>query len=151
VGTLGIGIMDSMAFSLLANSNSKVDGNQISFGTRDFQLHPPTLTPIFASLDQEMDLTIGSLNFRVGSLGSIRLSDSTKSNPSASKTMIIAMSESSVGSSSEVNSPDSFAATEEIEEKIEELDETIDNLDLGDQSEDFMICYDDTLDKSTDT
>jgi hypothetical protein len=27
----------------------------------------------------------------------------------------------------------------------------MDNLDLGDQSEDFMICYDDILDKSTDT
>jgi hypothetical protein len=110
----------------------------------DFQLHLPTLTPIFVSLDQEMDLTIGSLNFCVGSLGSIHLSDSTKSNLSASKTMTIAMSESSVGSSSEVNLPVSLAATEEIEEKIEELDETMDNLDLGDQSEDFMICYDDT-------
>jgi hypothetical protein len=40
---------------------------------------------------------------------------------------------------------------EEIEEKIEELDETIDNLDLGDQSEDFMICYNNTSDKSMDT
>jgi hypothetical protein len=27
----------------------------------------------------------------------------------------------------------------------------MDNLDLGDQLEDFMICYDDTSDKSTDT
>jgi hypothetical protein len=72
VGTLGVGVMKSTAFSLLANSNSKVNGNQISFGTVDFQLHPPTLTPVFASLDQEMDLTIESLNFRVGSLGSIR-------------------------------------------------------------------------------
>jgi hypothetical protein len=65
--------------------------------------------------------------------------------------MPIAMSGLSVGSSSEVNLPVSFAATEEIEEKIKELDETMDNLDLGDQSEDFMICYDDTSDKSTDT
>jgi hypothetical protein len=69
MGTLGVGIMNSMAFSLPANSNSKVDGNQISFGTVDFQPHQPTLTLIFASLDQEMDLTIGSLNFCVGSLG----------------------------------------------------------------------------------
>jgi hypothetical protein len=82
VGTLGVGIMNSMAFSLLANNNSKVDGNQISFETVDFQIHPPTLTPVFASLDQEMDLTIGSLNFRVESLGSIRLSDSTNPDPS---------------------------------------------------------------------
>jgi hypothetical protein len=74
-----------------------------------------------------------------------------KSDPSASKTVTIAMSESSEGSSSEVNSPVSFATTENIEGKIEELDETMDNLDLGDQSEDFMICYDDTSDKSTDT
>jgi hypothetical protein len=148
VGTLGVGIINSTAFSLLANNNSKVNRNQISFGTIDFQLHPPTLTPIFANLDQEMDLTIGSLNFHVRSLGSIRLSDSIKSDLSASKTMTIAMSESSAGFSSEVISPVSFATMEEIEEKIEELDETMDNLDLGDQSEDFMICYDDTSDKS---
>jgi hypothetical protein len=90
--------MNLMAFSLLANSNSKVDGNQISFGTVDFQPHPLTLTPVFVSLDQEMDLTIGSLNFRVGSLGLTRLSDSAKSNPSAGKTATIAMRESSVGS-----------------------------------------------------
>jgi hypothetical protein len=151
VGTLGVGILNSKAFSLLANNNSKVDGNQISFGAIDFQPHPPTITPVFASLDQEMDLTIGSLNFRVRSLGSIRLSDSTKLDPSASKPMIIAMSESSEGSSSEVNSPVSFATTENIEGKIEELDETMDNLDLGDQSEDFMICYEDASDKSMDT
>jgi hypothetical protein len=65
--------------------------------------------------------------------------------------MIIAMSESSVGSSSEVNSPVSFATMEEIEEKIEELNETMDNLNFGDQSEEFMIFYDDTSDKSMDT
>jgi hypothetical protein len=40
---------------------------------------------------------------------------------------------------------------ENIEGKIKELDETMDNLDLGNQSEDFMICYDDSSDKSTDT
>jgi hypothetical protein len=61
------------------------------------------------------------------------------------------MSESSVGSSSEANSPVSFATTEIIGGKIEELDETMENLDLGDQLEDLMICYDDTSDKSTDT
>jgi hypothetical protein len=151
MGILGIGIMNSTAFLLLANSNSKVDGNQISFRTVDFQLHPPTLMLVFANLDQEMDLTIGSLNFHVGSLGSICLSDSTKSNPSVSKTVTIAMSESSVGSSSEKNSPVSFATTKNIGGKIKELDETMDNLDLGDQSEDFMICCGDTSDKSTDT
>jgi hypothetical protein len=136
---------------LLPNINPEVDGNQISFGTIDFQPHPPNLTPVFASLDQEMDLTIGSLNFCVGSLGSIRLSDPAKPDPSASETKTIAMSESSAGSSSEVNSPVNFATAENTGEKIEELDETMENLDLGDQREDFMICYDDTSDKSTDT
>jgi hypothetical protein len=120
-----------MVFLLLANNNSKVNENQISFGTVDFQLHPPTLTPVFASLDQEMDLTIESLNFCVDYLGSTCLSDSTKSDPSAGKTMTTAMSESSVGSSSEVNSPVSFATMEKREEKIEELDELMGNLDIG--------------------
>jgi hypothetical protein len=39
MGTLGVGIMNSTAFSLLANSNLEVDKNQ------------------------EMELTIGSLSF----------------------------------------------------------------------------------------
>jgi hypothetical protein len=61
------------------------------------------------------------------------------------------VSESSVGSSSEVNSPVSFATAENIEGKFEELSETMENLDLGDQLKDVMICYDDASDKSTDT
>jgi hypothetical protein len=109
--------MNSMAFSLLANNSPEVDGNQISFGTVDFQPHPPNFTPIFESLDQDTDLTIESLNFRVGSLGSICLSDLAKLDPSASEAKTIAMSESSVGSSSEANSPVSFATTEIAGEK----------------------------------
>jgi hypothetical protein len=61
------------------------------------------------------------------------------------------MSESSVGSSSEANSPINFATIEMVGEKIAELDETMENLDLGDQLEDPMICHDDASDKSTDT
>jgi hypothetical protein len=60
---------------------------------------------VFESMDQDMDLRIGSLNFRIGSLGSIRLSDPAKPGPSASESKTVAMSESSEGSSSEVNSP----------------------------------------------
>jgi hypothetical protein len=80
--------MNLMAFSLLANSSSEVDENQ------------------------KMELTIGSLSFCVGLLGSIRPSDPTKLDPSASKIKTITMSGSSVGSSSEVNSPVSFATAE---------------------------------------
>jgi hypothetical protein len=61
------------------------------------------------------------------------------------------MSESSVGSSSEANSSVSIATAEITGGKIEELDETMENLDLGDQLEDLMICHDDASDKSTDT
>jgi hypothetical protein len=43
----------------------------------------------------------------------------------------MAMSESSVGSSSEVNSPVSFTMMENTEDKIEELGEILGNLDLG--------------------
>jgi hypothetical protein len=117
--------------------------------TVDFQPHPPTFTPVFASLDQEMDLTFGSLNFCVGSFCSILLSDPTKSGPSAGKTATAAMSESSVGSSSEVNSPVSFTTTEKIEDIIEELSEMMENLDLGEQSGDFMVCCGNISDKST--
>jgi hypothetical protein len=50
VGSWGVGIMNSMAFSLLANSSSEIDENQ------------------------KMELTIGSLSFCVGLSGTIRLS-----------------------------------------------------------------------------
>jgi hypothetical protein len=98
--------MNSTAFSLLANSNLEVDGNQ------------------------EMDLMIGSLKFCVGSSGLTRLSDPAKLDPSASETKTITMSGSSVGSSSKVNSSVSFTTTENTGEKIEELDETIEKLDI---------------------
>jgi hypothetical protein len=100
VGSRGVGIMNSMAFSFLANSSPEVDESQ------------------------KMELTIGSLSFYIGPLGSTRLSDPAKSGPSASKIKTIMMSGSSVGSSSEVNSPVSFAATENTQEKIEKFNGT---------------------------
>jgi hypothetical protein len=161
--------MNSTSFSLSPNSNSKIDGNQIIFGAIDFQPHPPTLIPVFESLDQEMDLTIGSLNFRIGSLGTIHLPDPINSGLSAGKTVSTAISESLIGSSSEVNSPVSPKPMENTEDTVEELDEIMENLDLGKSSghpdkgfdknydnnhqpaEDFIICRDSTSNKSTDT
>jgi hypothetical protein len=144
MGTPGIGIMNSMAFSLLANNNSQVDEIQIPFRTVNFQPHQSSFRQVFESMDQDMDLTIGSLNFRVGSLGSIRLSDSTKMGPSASEPETVAISESSEGSSSEVNSPVSLA--EAKEGKITGGDKTMENFDLEVQLEDLMIYHDDTSD-----
>jgi hypothetical protein len=141
--------MNSTAFSFLANSNPKVDEIQIPFGTVDFQPHQSSFTQVFESMDQDMDLTIGSLNFRVGSLGSICLSDPAKPGPSASESKTAVMSESSKGFSSEVNSPVSFAEAEKG--KITGGDETMENFDLEVQLEDLMICHDDTSDKSADT
>jgi hypothetical protein len=115
--------MNSTAFSLSASSNPQVDKTQIPFGTIDFQLHQSSFAQVFKSMGQDMDLTIESLNFRVRSLGSIRLSDLTKSDPSASEPETVAMSESSEGSSSEVNSPISLAEAEE--RKIAGGDETM--------------------------
>jgi hypothetical protein len=100
MGTLGVGIMNLTAFSLLANSSPEVDENQ------------------------EMELMIGSLSFYVGPSGLTRLSDSAASGPSASKTKTITMFGSSVGSSSEVNSPISLAATKNMQKKLEEFDGT---------------------------
>jgi hypothetical protein len=79
-----------MVFSLLANSSQEVDNNK------------------------KMELTFGSLSFYVGPSGSTYLLDPAKSGPSTSKTEIIAKSGSSVGSSSEANSPVSLAATENL-------------------------------------
>jgi hypothetical protein len=91
--------MNSTAFSLLANSNPEVDENQ------------------------EMELTFGSLSFYIGPSGSTRLSDSMKSVPSAGKTERMTASGSSIGSSSEANSPVSLATTKKLQGKLEEPDE----------------------------
>jgi hypothetical protein len=141
--------MNSTAFSFLANSNPKVNEIQITFGTVDFQPHQSSFTQVFESMDQDMDLTIRSLNFRVGSLGSIRLSDPAKPGSSTSESKIVVMSESSEGSSSKVNSPVSFAEVEKG--KITGGDKTMENFDLEVQLEDLMICHDDTSDESADT
>jgi hypothetical protein len=141
--------MNSTAFSLLANSNSQVDEIQIPFGTVNFQPHQSSFTQVFESMDQDMDLTIGSLNFRVGSLGSICLSDLIKMGPSASEPETVVISESSEDSSSEVNSPVSLA--EAKEGKITRGDETMEDFDLEVQLEDLTIYHDDTSGQSTDT
>jgi hypothetical protein len=73
--------MNSTAFLLLANSSAEVDENQ------------------------EMELTIGSLNILIGPSGSSRLSDPMKQDLSTSELKITAVMEYSEGSSSEVNSP----------------------------------------------
>jgi hypothetical protein len=121
VGTLGVGIVNLMAFSLLASNNPEVDENQ------------------------EMELTFGSLSFYIGPSGSTRLSDLTKSGPSASKTERITESGSSVGSSSEANSPVSLTAAKDIIETFEEFDKTRGKIDkeaatkTHDSSRDFAI------------
>jgi hypothetical protein len=121
-----------MTFLLLSKSNSKIDRNQITFGGIDFQPYPPTLAPVFSSLDQEMDLMIRSFNFRVGSPGSVSLSDPIKLGLSTGKTIIMATPETSVGSSSEVNSLVSIKPTKGS--KVEEIDEIMENLDLEELS-----------------
>jgi hypothetical protein len=86
-----------MAFSLLANNSSELDGSQ------------------------EMELTIGSLSIIVGPSGSSRLSDSMKPDPSANKPEAEEKLESSEGSSSEVNSPVSLEKASITEgDKIQE-------------------------------
>jgi hypothetical protein len=100
-------------------------------------------------MDQDMDLTIGRLNFRFGSLGSIRLLDPMTVDPSASELKTVAMSESSEGSSSEVNSPVTLA--EATEGKFTGGDETMENFDLEVQLKDLTIYHDDNSDQSIDS
>jgi hypothetical protein len=100
MGMKSVGIMNSTVFSLLAKSNPAINESQ------------------------EMELTFGSLSFYIGPLGSTRPSDLAKSGPSASKTKIVTKSGSFVGSSSKVNSPVSLAATENMQKKLKEFDET---------------------------
>jgi hypothetical protein len=92
VGILGLGVMNSMAFSLLANNSLELDGSQ------------------------KMELTIRNLNIFIKPSGSSRLSDSTKPDPLASKPKTEVMLESSEGSSSEVNSSVSLEKAPIIED-----------------------------------
>jgi hypothetical protein len=142
MGTLGVGIMNSMTFSLSTNNNPEVDEIQIPFRTVDFQPHQSSFAQVFKSMGQDMDLTIRNLNFHVGSLGSIHLSDLMKPGPSASESKTVAMSKSSEGSSSEVNSPVSLAKAEEG--KIAGGNETMENFQLEVHFEDLVICHNDT-------
>jgi hypothetical protein len=114
--------MNSMAFSLLANSNPEVDESE------------------------EMKLTIGSLSFYARPSGSTRLLDPMKLGPLARKAKRIAISRSSIGSSSKVNSPVSLTATEGMQEKLEEFHETREKPEMEatavktyDSSRDFAI------------
>jgi hypothetical protein len=91
--------MNSTVFLLLANSNPEVDESQ------------------------EKELMFGSLSFYIRPSGSTRLSDPTKPVLSAGKVERMTASGSSVGSSSEVNSPVSLAATENLMGKLEEPEE----------------------------
>jgi hypothetical protein len=81
-----------------------------------------------------MDLMIGSLNFHVGSLGSVCLSDLINLGPSAGKTASMENSKTSVGSSSEVNSAVSIKLTKSKGNIVEELDKIMENLDLEESS-----------------
>jgi hypothetical protein len=98
--------MNSMAFLLLPNNSPEVDENQ------------------------EIELTIGSLSFYVGPSGSTCLSDLAISGPSTNKTKTITKSRSSVGSSSEVNSPVSPAAIGNLQKKLKEFNETREKPDV---------------------
>jgi hypothetical protein len=105
MGTLGVGIMNSTAFSLLDNNSSELNGNK------------------------EIELTIGSLSIIVGPSGSSRLSDPTKPDPSAGKPEIEETLESSEGSSSKVNSSVSLDKT-----PITEGDKIQENLDSDERA-----------------
>jgi hypothetical protein len=96
VGNMGVGIMSLAVLSSPPRSNSTIDGGQIFFGTIDFRPHPPTLLPVFANFDREIDLMIGSLSFCIGSRGSFRLSYPIYSGLSAGKCAATAMSTSFV-------------------------------------------------------
>jgi hypothetical protein len=82
-----------------------------------------------------MDLTIGSFNFRVGSVGSLRLSDPIYLGPSASKTAATITLETFVGSSSEANSPVSVKPAESKRNIIDKLDEVMENLNFKESSD----------------
>jgi hypothetical protein len=116
-----------------------------------------------------MDLTIGSFNFCVGSLGSLRLSDPILSGLSAGKSAAAKILETSVSSSSKVNSPASGKPAKSKRNIVNELDKIMENLNLKESldysdmesegnsfsisnysEEDFTACYGDVSYSSED-
>jgi hypothetical protein len=95
-----------------------------------------------------MDLTIGSFNFCIRSLGSIRLSNPKNLGPSAGKPATMSNSETLIGSSNEVNSPVSIKPTKSKRNTVEELDGIMENLDLEESSDYSDIASDENLDNS---
>jgi hypothetical protein len=124
-----------MAYSPSSRSNSEIERSQISFGTIIFQPHPPLLILVFANFNRELNLTFESLNFCVGSQGSLRLYDPIYSGPSADKTAAVATSECSVGSSSEANSLVSLKPAESKGDLSDLLNEISYKLDFADISD----------------
>jgi hypothetical protein len=122
VGNLGVGVMNSTAFLLLANSSTEVDENQ------------------------EVELTIGSLNIFIGPSGSSRLLDPTKKDSLASEPERIAVMEYSESSSGEVNSPVSAG-----EIQIAEGDKIAEKFDDKVQIKNLTIYLNDISDESADT
>jgi hypothetical protein len=104
VGSIDTGDMDSPVLATSPVINSMIIVSQVRFGSIEFLPHPPSLLPVFENMDHGMDLPIGSLSFRVGSRGSICLSDPICSGPSAIDEAPIRAT-SSTDSSSKVNSP----------------------------------------------
>jgi hypothetical protein len=168
VGTLDVGIMDSTAFLLLSTKNSKIGENQIAFGTINFHPQQPNQALVFTNLEEGTNLTIGSFNFHVGTLGSTRISDLIESGLSARETTMTATLEASVGSSSEANLPVSTKPTKR--NTTEELNGIMENLYLKESSgrqdsgsdenssksrknseEDLMVYYGNITEKSEDT
>jgi hypothetical protein len=92
-----------------------------------------------------MHLTIRSFNFRVRSLGSVCLSDLINSGSSAGQTAITKTLETSVGSSSEVNSPVSIKPMKSKGNTIEGLNEIMENLDLEESSGYSNTVFDENL------
>jgi hypothetical protein len=105
MGNLGVGVMNSTAFLLLASNSAEVDKNQ------------------------EMELTIRSLSIFIGPSGSSRLSYPVKQDPLASEPETETTLKLSEGSSSEVNSPVSLEKA-----LIAEGDEIRENFDLEEKT-----------------
>jgi hypothetical protein len=134
VGILGAGVMIPAVFSSLSN-DSTTFGGQIQFGSIGLHPQPPTLLPATINIDREIDLMIGSFNFRIGSEGTTRLSDPICSGPSVKIPAPAATSTSSVGSSGEANSPRVIISSDSAESG-RDLADLIDGISHDPESKD---------------
>jgi hypothetical protein len=138
VRNLGAGVMILAVFSS-PSDNLTIFGGKIRSGSTDLCPQPPTPLSAVDNFDREINLMIGSFNFRVRSICTTRLSDPICLGPLTEISASAAASTSSVGSSGEENLPPIIIDSAESREDLVNLLNGISCDSDDDSSSDLLL------------